>query len=203
MSSNNAGGGTTPDRPGDASRWMRPTILIVGTAVVLFMTYFSGVRQAKRMLTAKDEARKIAEQNYRVAQRDLIYRLTVAQQLEARRRVGAALQELDRRNFGVAQEHVKTAVGLMKTAQAAGTNAPDFSELTTALENINVIGATDVSAAREPLLNAMNQMDSALGEFVPGFLQEKAEYDKANPIIPPTMNDVPLPPGNEVMRRDN
>jgi uncharacterized tellurite resistance protein B-like protein len=191
------------DRPGDAGRWMRPTILIVGTAVILFMTYFSGVRQAKRMLREKDEARKVAQQNYRVAQRDLIYRLTVAQQLEARRRVGAALQELDRRNFGVAQEHVKTAVELLKTAQSAGTNAPDFTELAATLENINVVGAADVSSAREPLLNAMNQMDAALGEFVPRFLQEKADYDKANPIIPPTMNDVPLPPGNEVMRREN
>ena len=46
-------------------------------------------------------------------------------------------------------------------------------------------------------------MDGMLGDFVPSFLKEKTEYDTAHPIIPPTMNDVPLPPGNEVMRRDN
>ena len=55
----NTVGAATPEPRKDASRWMRPTILIVGAAVILFMTYFGGVRRANKMLRAKDDSRAV------------------------------------------------------------------------------------------------------------------------------------------------
>jgi hypothetical protein len=184
------------------NRRTRKIILIVGSIVLLAMVYGSGMRSQVRKIQAINEQRKLAEQNYRVAQRDLRLRLAVAQQLEARRRLELAMGELDRRNFGVAHDHIRTAADLLNAAQKANTNTPDLSALAAQLEAINLVSATDVAAARLPLVDAAHKMDAALSPFIPRFLDASVKADAAHPIKAPTMNDVPLPPGNDVTRTE-
>jgi len=183
-------------------RHNRAIILIVGSVILLAMVYGSGMRSQVKKLQAINEQRKLAEQNYRAAQRDLHLRLAVAQQLEARRRLDLALVELDKRNFGAAHENVRTAADLLNAAQKANANTPDLSGIPSELGAMNLVSATDVATARMPLVEAARRMDKALSPFVPGFLDASAKADAAHPIKAPTMNDVPLPPGNDVTRTE-
>lgn len=189
----------TPDKPRPENR-LRTPILIIGTLIVLAMTYGSGMKAQTRTVKAINERRKLAEQDYRQAQRDLRLRLSVARQLEARRQVSLALAELDRRNFGLAQEHVKRASELLTDAGATQSSAPDLAPAADALKQVNLAAAADVSGQRQELLAVAARMDDALNPAVPEFLDVSARYDEAHPIQMPTMNDVPLPPGNDVTR---
>src|SRR5688572_6703315 len=91
-------------------------LLIGGSLFILAMTYGAGMKRQVSALNEMNEQRKFVEQEYREAQRDLRYRLAVAYQLEGRRRLALALDEMERRNFGVAQEHITTATKLLETA---------------------------------------------------------------------------------------
>jgi hypothetical protein len=183
-------------------RRVRTILLIVGSVVLLAMVYGSGMRSQVRKIQAINERRKLADQNYRVAQRELRLRLAIAQQLESRRRLDLALAELDRRNFGVAQEHIHTAADLLNTAQKANASTPDLSDIAVQLGAMNLVSATDVAAARVPLVDAARKMDAALNPFIASFLETSAKADAAHPIKAPTMNDVPMPPGNDVTRTE-
>jgi hypothetical protein len=176
-------------------------ILIGGTLIVLAMTYGAGMRRQVGALKAMNEQRKIVEQEYREAQRDLHIRLAVAYQLEARRHIALATDEMEKRNFGVAQEHIGTATKLLETAQAANTNAADLSAYIPRLTRTNLTATENIGEQRTALNNLARELDATLNGFVPDFLTAKSQEDAANPIKKATMNDVPLPPGNEVGRR--
>src|SRR5262249_48223035 len=136
--------------------------LVVGTLIVLAFAYGSGMRRQLKVIQAVNEQRKLTEQNYRTAQRELRLRLAVAQQLEARRRLDLALVELDKRNFGAAQENVRPAADLLNAAKRANANTPDLSEIAASLGAMNLVSATDVASARLPLVEVARRMDGAL-----------------------------------------
>lgn len=176
-------------------------VLIGGALFILAMTYGAGMKRQVKVLKEMNEQRKIVEQEYREAQRDLRYRLAVTYQLEARRRIALALDEMEKRNFGVAQEHLATATKLLETAQTANTNAVDLSAYIPRLTATNLTATENIGEQRVALNTLARELDSALTGFVPDFLTAKTQEDTAHPIKKVTMNDVPLPPGNEVGRR--
>ena len=176
-------------------------ILIGGALFVLAMFYGAGMRRQLTALRAMNEERKVAEQDYREAQRDLRLRLALAYQLEGRRQVALAVSELEKRNFGVAGERLAAAVSDLKIAQDANTNAPDLSEIQPRLAAVNLTATDNIESQRAALSEIAGQMDVILNNFVPEFLKGKLAEDAAHPIKKTTMNDVPLPPGNEVGRR--
>jgi septation ring formation regulator EzrA len=180
---------------------VRLALLIGGSLIVLAMTYGAGMRRQMGKLKEMNEQRKIVEQQYREAQRDLHYRLAVAYQLEGRRQVALALDEMERRNFGVAQERLTNAVKLLETAQSANTNAVDLSAFIPRLTQTNLTATENIGEQRTALNTLAREMDAKFTGFVPDFLTAKTQEDAANPIKKVTMNDVPLPPGNEIGRK--
>jgi hypothetical protein len=176
-------------------------LLIGGSLFILAMTYGAGMKRQVAALKEMNEQRKLVEQEYREAQRDLRYRLAVAYQLEGRRRIALALDEMEKRNFGVAQEHVTAATKLLETAQTANTNATDLSAFIPRLTQTNLTATENIGEQRTALNALARDLDATLTGFVPDFLTAKTQEDAAHPIKKVTMNDVPLPPGNEIGRR--
>ncbi|MDX2284069.1 MAG: hypothetical protein NW241_07890 [Bacteroidia bacterium] len=179
-------------------RIVRLTILIGGALFILAMTYGSGMRAQVKKIQAKDQQRKLAEQNYRDAQRKMRVRLAVTSQLEARRQVARAIEELDRRNFGNVSDHVRTAVQLLQGVRSGNTTAPEMTKVLISLQQVNPQPDVNIGSERDNLRAIAVEMDRALDGFVPTFIRVSAEDDAAHPIQPPTMNDVPLPPGKQI-----
>jgi hypothetical protein len=170
-------------------------ILITGTLVTFAMVYGSGMRAQTRRVRDLDEQRKRIAQDLRQQQRVSRLRLAAVEQLEARRQVSLALLELDRRNFGTAQERVTEAVRLLDEAQKADSANPDLSAAADTLRRTTLAAAADVSGPREALLAVAAQMDAAFNGYTPRFIQDSVAEDAAHPIEKPTMNDVPNPNG--------
>ena len=190
------------DNTSTKDRYVRWGILILGSIIVLAMAYGSGMRSQTKNVRAVDEQRKVAERDFRMAQRDLRLRLAVAQQLEGRRQVSLALLELDKRNFGAAQERLGAAVKQFQRAQAAGATIPDLSDASGKLAAINLTATPDTGSQRMEILSVVETMDKILTDFTPSFFENSAKTDAVSPIKKPTMNDVPVipPPGNDVTR---
>ena len=183
-------------------RWVRWGILIIGSAIILAIFYGSGMRAQTKRLQAINEQRKVAEQNYRDAQREQRIRLAVAQQLEGRRQASLALLELDKRNFGAAQERLSEASKRLQAANVADSSVPNLAAIAEKFGAINLVATPDTGAQRTTILALVDEMDKAMTDFTPDFLNRSVAADTANPIKKPTMNDVPLPPamGNDVTR---
>ena len=182
------------------NRRVRLVILIVGSLLVVAMAYGSGMRGEQRIAKRIDEQRKLAQQDLREAQRTARLRLAVAEMLEGRRQVALALTELDRRNFGVAQEHLTQAAKRLSDAQDANTTSPDMTALLTRLKATSLVAAADIGGQRDNLTALAADMDKALDGYIPTFVDGGLADDKAHPIKNPTMNDVPQLPGNDVTR---
>lgn len=187
-------------RNGLEQQRVRTLILVIGTIVVLAMVYGSGMRAQTRIARRIDEQRKVAEREYRVAQRDLLQRLAVARQLEARRQLALAVTELDARNFGTAQKHLGQAVEQLKLAGAVNATGPDFTSLAEQMAGSDLTVSSDVGSQRQMLLKIAEQMDKMLEPYLGEFFGVSSEYDKAHPIKSPTLNDVPQLPGPEIGR---
>jgi hypothetical protein len=183
-------------------RFVRLSILIIGSLIVLAIAYGSGMRSKSKRIHDIDEQRKVAERDYRTAQRDLRLRLAVSQQLEARRQVSLGLLELDKRNFGTAQERLQKASTLLKTAQTTEATIPNLLDIATKLAELNLVATPDTGAQRTALLEMAEAIDRELENSVPSFLENAAKADAASPVRKPTLVDIPvLPPaGNDVTR---
>ncbi|GAB4470298.1 MAG: hypothetical protein OHK0029_43110 [Armatimonadaceae bacterium] len=182
-------------------KWVRWTILILGTIITLAMVYGSGMRRQRDVVKAIDRERDLAQQKVRIAQRDLRYRLAVTYQLEARRQLAIALDQLDQRNFGVAQEHLNRAVELLNTDEIRQANVLDFQSATERLAKTNLTATENIGEQRTTLNTIAREMDQAFQNFIPEFLQTKLAEDRADPIKMPSLNDVPPPTQMEVGRR--
>ena len=179
-------------------RIVRTTILVGGGLFVVAMAYGSGMRAQVKKIQAINEVRKLSDQNYRDAQRKLRLRLAVVEQVEARREVALSLAELDKRNFGTAGEHLQAAARYLQEAQRQNATVPDLSPVNEKLSAIHFVASDNIEPQRNAVLEVAAQMDTALSGFVPAFIDDSAKDDTAHPIVMPTMNDVPLPPGNQI-----
>lgn len=190
-----------------AARDRKTRILMIAVGLLIFcgFSYGSGMEAELHKAKTVNEQRKLAEQDYRDAQRKLRLRIVAVEQLEARRQVAEALGELDRRNFGSAQDRVNRAAALLTQAQAAETNNPDLSAAANALKKTNLAAAADISAERDALVAVASRMDAILDSYeadskTPGFIKMSINDDEVHPIKNPTMNDVPVLPGNNILR---
>jgi hypothetical protein len=184
--------------PTPKDRMVRTVIIVGGALFVLAMTYGSGMRAQVKKIQDLNEVRKKSEQDYRDAQRKMRVRLATVKQLEARRQVSLALNELDRRNFGSAADHIKTAAQLLQEVQTANTANPDLGHVLSELQQVNPLASVNVGGERDTLTSIATEIDTSLSDFVSNFIRDSTADDTAHPIVAPTMNDVPLPPGNQI-----
>jgi hypothetical protein len=184
----------------------RTVLLVVGIIFVLGMAYGSGMRGQVKKLQAKNNELVTARRDLRLLQIDQRTSQALVQQLEARRQVALALGELDKRNFGAAQERLAEAAARLETIEkandAARTAKPqqpsvslaDLSAVGGQIKQIALVATPNTGAQRERLLEIAAQMDAELGKAVP-----KPDTDFAPiTVAPPTLNDVPQLPGNDV-----
>ncbi len=186
----------------------RAALLIVGTLVVLGMTYGSGMRVQVKKLKAMNAKMVTARRDLRLSQMDLRTSQALSQQLEARRQVALALNELDKRNFGAAQERLAEAASRLETVQEANSAAlaakpeqpavsiADLAPFASQLKQIDLVATPNTGAQRERLLAIAAQMDTELGKSVP---KPETEFAPIT-VAPPTLNDVPPLPGNDVTK---
>lgn len=173
---------------------VRLVILILGALYVLAMFYGGGMKRQVKTLQAINEQRKVAQREYRLSQMDLRLRLATMQQLEGRRQVSLALASAQSGDAAQTKKHVGEAVHLLIDADAAETSNADLSDEIVDLQKM------EKAATVEPaqLAAVAARMDAALDTQVPNLIKNSAIDDKAHPIAPPTMNDVPQLPGNDV-----
>lgn len=175
------------------NRTVRIVILTLGALYIMAMFYGGGMKRKVKEAQAIDEKRKTALREYRLSQMDLRLRLATMQQLEGRRQVGLAVVSAQSGNTADAQKHVGDALHLLIDADGAETSNADLSNEIVTLQQLEKGGAT------VPALSSVAaQMDAALDKQVPGIIRTATIDDKAHPIVPPTMNDVPQLPGNDV-----
>ncbi|MES2459441.1 MAG: hypothetical protein V4671_02575 [Armatimonadota bacterium] len=186
----------------------RIALMTVGIIFVLGMAYGSGMRAQVHKLQKKNEEVKTARRDLRLSQMDLRTSQALAQQLEARRQVALALNELDKRNFGAAQERLAESALRLETVQKANENAlaakpqqpalsiADLTSFASEIKQIDLVATPDTGAQRERLLALAAQMDAELGKAVP---KPEAEFASIT-VPPPTLNDVPQVPGNDVTK---
>ena len=184
----------------------RAVLLIVGTIFVVGMAYGGGMKGQTKKLQAQNDLLVTARRDLRLSQMDLRASQALAQQLEARRQVSLALTELDRRNFGAAQERLAEAAARLDTVQKANETAraakpqqpavavADLTAIGTQIKQINLVATSDTGAQREQILALATQMDTELGKATP---KPNAAFAPVT-VAPPTLNDVPQLPGNDV-----
>jgi hypothetical protein len=186
----------------------RAALLIVGTIFVLGLAYGSGMRGQVRKLKAMNQKLVTVRRDLRLSQMDLRTNQALTQQLEARRQVSLALLELDRRNFGAAQERLAEAASRLETVQQANNAAlaakpeqpavsiADLSSIGEQIKQIDLVATPNTGGQREHLLTIAAQMDSELSKAVP---KPDTEFAPIT-VDPPTLNDVPQLPGNDVTK---
>jgi hypothetical protein len=201
-----------PVAPNDPTK--RTIMLTLGTIVVLAMTYGSGMSAEIHKIQAINETLKSAKSDLRVTQMDLRTSDALIQQLEARRQLDLALAALDQRNFGIAQQRLdEAAVRLLLVEQAdqAAKAHPvetadyvyqppvstlDLSALAGQIKGTALATTPDIGAQRQQILGFVSQLDAQLGRVV---LPADAPLPPVT-VKPPTLNDVPETPGNDVTR---
>jgi len=178
-------------------RAVRQWILWGGAGIILVMTYFSGVRAAGKRLKVKDQEVKQVRQLWSDSQLALIARYAFLGQLEARRQVALALGDLDKRNFGSAQEKLVRAAALLQDAAKTNATAPDMNVVADDLAKITLAASPNTGDDRDRINAIAARMDAALGEAVPPVLAA-GKRDAENPPKLPTLNDIPLLPTDPV-----
>ncbi|MBC8104607.1 MAG: hypothetical protein H7Z41_18685, partial [Cytophagales bacterium] len=155
-----------------------------------------------------NEERKVERRDLRLGQIDLRTSQALTQQLEARRQVALALLELDRRNFGAAQERLGEAAARLENVQKANQAAvaakpqeppvspSDFAAAITQIRQVNLVATPDTGEQRERLLTLATQMDAELSKVAPRADSAFAPIT----VAPPTLNDVPQLIGNDVTK---
>jgi hypothetical protein len=168
----------------ELNRKMRTIILVVGTVIVLAMTYGSGMRSQVRKLKAQYEQVKVYKQETRLAQIAVRGRDAQLQQWEARRLLDLAQRAAASGDAAGARAHQDEAVARLETADKA--DAAITADLTDLIPQIK-------AAAPAALAPLVARMDDALGKVAP-----KPDALGAVTIPPPTQNDVPT--GNDISR---
>lgn len=90
--------------------------------------------------------------------------------LEARRRLSLAIEQLDARNFGIAQEHLRAAGAALE-----GETDTDLSLLSTQLSDVTLEIGPNVADHRALALNAARRVDEALPLLLVPEVEEPAE----------------------------
>jgi|GEM_PF-2299451 hypothetical protein len=187
---------TTPATPNPArDRTVRLVILIGGFLFLLAMAYGSGMRAKVGEVKRMNEQRKVLQTDLRATELSLVAREAQLQQWEARRLLSSALEELDRRNFGTAQERLREAAARLETAQKAGAaTTADLTEQAARLKSLDLPASANIEAQRVQVLTLAREMDAALAPLAP---KPDEMYVVKTPR--PTANDVPVY-GNDVTR---
>lgn len=175
-----------PQRKPSVFSWRnaRLALILLGVLVAVVGTaYALGLTQGRSEM---DRQRAAYEERLQRAQSEAAeQRATLEQQIEAARSEAAQLRaqlarveavnqllmargllyqaavELDRRNFGLANDAVQSARAALQLvdAGAAGLDAARLQELQQRLANTNVVVATDLESQRDLLLDLAREMD--------------------------------------------
>ena len=155
------------------------TILVTGSLFVLGIAYGSGMRSQTKKLQTLTQELKINRRNLRASELARHADIALMHQLEARRLLDQVLEAIAQRNFGIAQEQLKTAALHLETAQQA--QAANTAELSALIPTLKSPGETPDPTK---LTELAHQMDVELNKVAP-----KPDYKSEVTVPPPTGND--------------
>lgn len=154
-------------------------ILVSGTLFILAMTYGSGMRSQVKKLQKLTEEYKITRRNLRSSELARKADIALLHQLEARRELDLVLQAIAQRNFGIANELLKSIVAHLNTAKQA--EAANTAALDTLIPVLSSLGETPDPTK---LTELAHSMDVELEKVSP-----KTDYKSEVTVPPPTGND--------------
>lgn len=96
----------------------------------------------------------------RAAQRALAEQRNVTKKLEARRQLSLALAQLDKRNFGLAQEELEQAAQLL-----AGHSTGDLETLRSSIASTKLVATEDLETQRGKILDFVRRFDAVVPEL--------------------------------------
>lgn len=174
---------------------VRQFLLIGGGIFALTMAFGSGMRARSRELKHWYEQYKVYRQEARVAQLAVRGGEAQIQQLEARRLLDVAQNDLQRGDTAAAQATIAQAVARLQTAQTAdAATTADFTGLIADVKNLSL---SDKSAAKLSLASFAVAMDEKLSQLSSRLAPDELSTVK---ISPPTDNEKPTL-GNDLTLR--
>ncbi|MCX6367843.1 MAG: hypothetical protein NTX57_14230 [Armatimonadetes bacterium] len=155
------------------------TILVTGSLFVLGIAYGSGMRSQTKKLQTLTQELKINRRNLRASELARYADIALMHQLEARRLLDLSLEAIAQRNYGIAQEQLKTTTLHLEMAQQA--QAANTAELGALIPMLSSLGETPDPTK---LTELAHQMDTQLNKVAP-----KPDYKSEVTVPPPTGND--------------
>jgi F0F1-type ATP synthase membrane subunit c/vacuolar-type H+-ATPase subunit K len=133
--------------------------LLIGIAlglVALLAAYGAGRLQGAQATNAAEDRAEASSQVTTELQATLL-------RFEARRKLHLALLALDERNFGIAQQHVSEAGGLLTKSGPAG----GVPSLAAELSGAKLVATEDLGAQRGRVIGWARKLDAALPAVAP------------------------------------
>lgn len=128
----------------------------VGLAM-LGAAYGTGRFQTSQAIDAAEQKTAEAEQARKATEVNLADERNTIKKLEARRHLHLALLALDRRNFGIAQDHIEQAARLL-----AGHVAGELENVRAALASMKLLATEDLETQRSKILSLVERFDKTL-----------------------------------------
>ncbi|MBC7809188.1 MAG: hypothetical protein H7145_23890 [Akkermansiaceae bacterium] len=174
---------------------VRQFLLIGGGIFALTMAFGSGMRARSRELKQTYELYKVYRQEARVAQLAVQGGEAQIHQLEARRLLDVAQNDLTRGDTNAAEATIAELVTRLETAQEA--NAATTADLTGLIADIKNLSLSDKTSARLSLSGFATAMDAKLSQLGARLAPDELSTVK---IAPPTDNEKPTL-GNDLTLR--
>lgn len=132
-------------------------ILTLAAALVLSVAYAVGRLQTSKAIDAAESETAEAVNATKAVEQTLASERNTIKKLEARRQLHLALLALDKRNFGIAQEHVDVAARLLN-----GHVSGDLEAIRSSLSGFRLLATEDLEVQRAKVLDWAGRFDVAM-----------------------------------------
>lgn len=152
---------TLTNSPASVSPWKaklkRITVYTGASLAALAAAYGVGRFQTSNAIDAADQKTAEIARARTATEQTLAEERNTIKKLEARRHMHLAMLSLDKRNFGIAQEHLDHAARLL-----AGHAAGELENIRAGLAATKLLATEDLETQRTKLLDATKRFDGAL-----------------------------------------
>lgn len=135
----------------------RGAVWTVAGLAALGAAYGAGRLQTSQKIDAAREETAGVTRAKQATEQTLTEERSKVHRLEARRQVHLALLALEKRNFGIAQEHLERAAKLL-----AGHVSGELESVRASLASFKLLATEDLEAQRGRLLEVTRRFDAAL-----------------------------------------
>ena len=157
-------GGAGAEKPKEtkrASRAKRWLLVVASVLLLILAAYVAGRLQTAAKIEDAESRVERAQSGQQQQADETQSAQAVVMRLESRRRLHLALVAMEERNFGIAQQHLSAAGGLL--AKAEPSTDSELGRLGAAIRKHKLVATEDVGAQRRKVLGWVRTFD----ELVP------------------------------------